>query len=126
MKTLSITNKGAQEPHIPVLTGTVCFTHVFLGSFLIMSLKMLHEDDNYSVILFIKEVTFELVSKKANGSLPAGEREEGGCSRQEDHETSRQGNGIQLRKEEPGRWSRRPAGRSQPTMSSCKYPLYHN
>lgn len=41
--------------------------------FLIMSLKMSHEDDNYMVILFIDEVVCELKSKKASGNQLARE-----------------------------------------------------
>lgn len=49
------------------------FTDVFLGWFLIVPFKISHEVDNYMAILLIEKVTFELISKKASGSLPTRE-----------------------------------------------------
>lgn len=88
----------------PCFVGIIYFTHIFLGLFLIVSLKISHEDDNYMVILFIEEVVFELLSKKPvevsqldNGLF----REEGACARQRRYTAPRKGNGVQLKKEGP-------------------------
>lgn len=63
---------GGRDSHTSLLGWDSVFTD-FPGWFLIVPFKISHEDDNYMAMLLIEKVTFELISKKASGSLPAGE-----------------------------------------------------
>ena len=88
---------------------------------------MSHEDDNYMVIPFLEEAAFELISKKASGSLPAGDWVvQGG-------RTLLQAKGIQSTKakkwsraQEGGAWAGAecPQADLSPPLTSCQYSLH--
>lgn len=107
-------DKSKSNQRAEITTHSYLFYTRFPRSFLIVLLKISHEDDNYKVILFRKKVAFELISEKQVGVWLTENkrfREEGGCSRQRGYRA-------------PRKWSSAQEGRAR--ANACRQiPAHH-